>query len=94
MATSTVNVSVVTQVQIFPIEVQPTGFLFELLDKNQFVLSHVENPTPEASFPEVPQGEQYTMRVTRNGVVASIDFTVPKTVNDIAVPVSVSVSFA
>lgn len=93
MATSNVNVNVATEIREFPLDVQPTGFLFELFDKNDFKLSFVENAVPTATFPLVPQGENYTIKCTRNGVTAEVKFTVPLTVNEIAVPVTITVSF-
>ena len=91
---ATVNATVVTELREFPLDVEPTGYLFELVNVDGFVLSSVNNPTPEVSFPLVPEGFTYTIRCTRNGVTATETFTIPRTRNDIEVPVTVVVSFA
>lgn len=93
MATSDVLGKVNTIARSFALDVEPTLWLFELFDVNGFRLSFVENPTPEVTFPLVPQGAKYTMKVTRNGITASQEFTVPRTINEIDVPVSITVTF-
>lgn len=94
MATSNVNVAVATEIRTFPLSTVPGDFLFELVDKTGAVISSTHGLGTTVTFPKVPQGEKYTIRVSRVGVVASVEFTVPLTVNEIAVPVSVTVSFA
>lgn len=93
MPTVNVNVGVETEIRNFPLTEEAGLFLFELLDETGFVVSQTENPTAEAIFPLVPEGVTWTVRCTRNGVSAEAVFTVPRTVNEIAVPVTVTVSF-
>jgi hypothetical protein len=94
MHTNTVNAVVQVETRVFPLDVKPTAYLFELFNKDGFRMSFVENQTPEVSFPLVPQGGPYTIKCTRNGVTASTTFDVPITVNEIDVPIKVTVSFA
>jgi len=85
--------NVTTKVQSFPVGTAETPWLFELFDKNGTRVSFIEQPVPSTIFPGLSQGQNYTMKVTRNGVSASKEFTTPVISSDIEVPVSITVTF-
>ena len=93
MSNVTVFGKVETKTQSFPVGTAETLWLFELFDKNGFRVSFIEQSVPSTIFPDVNQGQKYTMKVTKNGVTVSQEFTTPLVSSDLEVPVSLTITF-
>lgn len=93
MANRTVVVTFTTRAQVFPVGTVETPNLIELL-KDAAVISFVETVSGQgASFPEVPEGTGYLVRVTKNGVVVEQAFDIPVTDVAFQVPDVLTITF-
>jgi hypothetical protein len=93
MATKTVVVEFTTKGQVFPVGTLDTTYLIELLLNNS-VISFIETVGGQgASFPLVPEGPGYHVRVTKNGVTVEQFFDIPITETTLLVPDVITVVF-
>ncbi len=90
---ATVLAEVTTRQQVFPLGTVEGLNRFELTTLTGFVLSFVETASLGASFPQVPPGD-YIVKVTKNGVSAQTQFTVPRTEEVFAVPATITVTLS
>lgn len=93
MANKTVVVTFTTRAQAFPVDTVEQPNHIELL-KNGAVISFVDTAAGQgASFPEVPEGTGYLVRITKNGVVVEQAFDIPVSEAVFQVPDVITITF-